>query len=233
MKILILSDVHANRAALGTVLAAESGFDQLFFVGDLVDYGTEPAPCLDLVRRAATLAVRGNHDQALGFGTDCGCRGDFRQLSQATRAWHQTLLAEGDRAYLRSLPLEAQATVGATRFYLTHAAPGNNSSYLDRRALVAAVAGIEADVILVGHTHVQWAERVGERWIANPGSVGLSRDQAGEACYAVWEGGTVDLRRLAYPVAQAVAELEESPLAAPVKEALIRVLGEHADVGSH
>lgn len=224
MKILILSDIHANRAALETVLAAESDFDQLFFLGDVVDYGTQPGPCLDRIRRATTLAVRGNHDQALGFDTDCGCRGDFRDMSLATRAWHWTLLADEDRAYLRSFPLEVRATVEGSRFYLTHAAPGAISRYLEREALIAAVVGIEAEVVLVGHTHVQWAEQVDGRWIVNPGSVGLARDRGGEACYAVWEEGIVELRRLPYPVEQSATEVEKSSLDAEVKKSLVHVL---------
>lgn len=224
MRILILSDIHANYVALKTVIEAERGYDRLFFLGDIVDYGTQPGPCLDFIRRNADLVVRGNHDQALGFDTECRCRGDFLAMSVATRAWHRRLLTEEERAYLRVLPVEARTTVNGRRFYLTHAAPGAINHYLEREALIEAVAGIEADVILVGHTHIQWAEEVNGRWIVNPGSVGLARDRGGEACCAVWEDGVGTLHRCPYPVEQCIAEVEESPLEAEVKKALIHVL---------
>lgn len=224
MKILILSDIHANYAALKTVIEAEKEYDRLFFLGDIVDYGTQPVPCLDFIRQNADLATRGNHDQALGFDADCGCRGDFLAMSDATRAWHRGLLTEEERAYLRWLPLEARTTVDGWRFYLTHGAPGAVNRYLERDAIIAAVADVEADVVLVGHTHVQWAKKLNGRWIVNPGSVGLARDRGGEACYAVWEDGVGILHRIPYPVAQSISEVEESPLDAEVKKALVHVL---------
>ena len=62
MKILVLADIHANWPAPA---ATEESFDACLFVGDLVDYGTDPIPCIDRVRRHATAAVRGNHDHAM------------------------------------------------------------------------------------------------------------------------------------------------------------------------
>lgn len=229
MRILILSDIHANYVALKAVMEKEKEHDLLFFLGDIVDYGTQPGPCLDFVRQNADLAVRGNHDQALGFDADCGCRGDFRAMSLATRAWHRTLLSDRDRAYLRSLPVEARTVVNGRRFYLTHAAPGAINRYLDRDELIEAVVGIDADVVLSGHTHIQWAEKVNGRWIVNPGSVGLARDRGGRACYAVWEDGVGLLHCLPYPVEQSVAEMEKSPLDAEIKKALIDVLTKRPD----
>src|SRR3954454_4882777 len=60
MRILLLADIHGNWPALQAV-AAEP-FDLCLCLGDLVDYGLDPAPCLDWVRRRDAHAVRGNHD---------------------------------------------------------------------------------------------------------------------------------------------------------------------------
>jgi predicted phosphodiesterase len=63
MKILVISDLHANWPALEAVLAAES-FDCLMVRGDLVSYGPHPREVIDFVRRSAAVTVRGNHDEA-------------------------------------------------------------------------------------------------------------------------------------------------------------------------
>jgi predicted phosphodiesterase len=55
MKILILSDIHGNWAALQSVLAAEADFDKILCLGDLVDYGEMSA------KTAAALAARAAH----------------------------------------------------------------------------------------------------------------------------------------------------------------------------
>jgi len=43
-------------------------------------------------------------------------------------------------------------------------------------SLADALAGIDADVVAAGHTHMPMARRVGARWLINPGSVGLPYD---------------------------------------------------------
>ncbi len=45
MKILILSDIHANWYALEAILDKES-YDALVFLGDAVDFGPSPRKCL-------------------------------------------------------------------------------------------------------------------------------------------------------------------------------------------
>src|SRR2546430_9793704 len=70
MKIGILSDVHANLAALETVLSAIGTVDALWVCGDTVGYGPEPSDVLALlVERKATI-VAGKHARAVPPGED-------------------------------------------------------------------------------------------------------------------------------------------------------------------
>ncbi|HMF14390.1 MAG TPA: metallophosphoesterase family protein, partial [Gemmataceae bacterium] len=62
MRILLLADVHGNWPALQAI---QEPHDECVCLGDLVDYGLEPAPCIDWVRRNARHVVRGNHDHAV------------------------------------------------------------------------------------------------------------------------------------------------------------------------
>ena len=67
MKILIVSDIHAN-AESHRVLPAD--YDELWILGDLVNYGPSPVEVLDFARSKASLVVRGNHDHSVGFQKD-------------------------------------------------------------------------------------------------------------------------------------------------------------------
>ena len=70
MKLALLSDLHANRQATEAVWAhaRRQGFDKMVLLGDLVDYGADPAWVIEFsqARQAeGAIALRGNHDDAL------------------------------------------------------------------------------------------------------------------------------------------------------------------------
>jgi len=225
VKILILSDIHGNLPALESVLTAESNWDALFFLGDVVDYGPEPKPCLDFVRRNADFCVRGNHDHALAYDVDCGCRGDFRAMSVATRLWHQTLLSENDLDVLKGMPIIHSTIADGKRFWLAHASPnGELSRYLTADEVIAACADIDADVILLGHTHLPFLGEAKGKKICNPGSIGLARDRGGAACYALWQDDQLTLKRVPYDVSATIARLKRAPLENKIVDALRIVL---------
>ncbi len=52
MQILLISDIHGNYRALAAVLEAFAGADQIWCLGDIVEYGPRPAACIDLVRQS-------------------------------------------------------------------------------------------------------------------------------------------------------------------------------------
>ena len=63
MKVLVVSDVHANIAALNTILEKEADYDILCCAGDYTDYGIYPAEVIERFRNLKnTHLVYGNHD---------------------------------------------------------------------------------------------------------------------------------------------------------------------------
>ena len=72
MKLLIVSDIHGNWAALQSVLDAEADFDKILCLGDLVDYGPEPAACVTwaMQQRDESIFLQGNHDWGVAFNKD-------------------------------------------------------------------------------------------------------------------------------------------------------------------
>jgi putative phosphoesterase len=225
MKLLILSDIHGNWPALEAVIRAEPGPDAIAFCGDVVDYGPHPTRCLRWVAEHARHAVRGNHDNALGFDVDCRCMGSFREFSIVTRAWHQGLVNESDRAFLRSLPTLDWFEWRQRHFRMAHATPqGDLYEYLPMDQWAQRVAELPEDYVLLGHTHIQGMRAFGGVTVVNPGSVGLARDGGGEACYAMFDGQTMTLRRVPYDVERTIADLRASPLPSQVIEGLAAVL---------
>jgi putative phosphoesterase len=226
MKLLILSDIHGNWPALEAVLAAEPQYCAVAFCGDVVDYGPQPVECLRWVSGNVDYAVRGNHDNALGFGVDCRCMGTFREYSLATRDWHRTLLSDPDREFLRQMPTVDWFEWAGRHFRMAHATPrGDLFEYLDVQQWGEHVSGLDGDFVLLGHTHLQGARTFGKVTVVNPGSVGLARDHRGRACYAVYEDGQIELKQIPYPVGRTAALLRAAPLSSRVVEGLLGVLG--------
>ena len=102
MRIAIISDVHANLAALEAI---EEPYDLLFCLGDLVDYGPQPREAIHWVKERALRVVRGHHDHALAYEEDCRCAPVMRESSVTTREWHSRLLSAQDKQYLHGLPI--------------------------------------------------------------------------------------------------------------------------------
>jgi len=224
MKALILSDIHANYPALKAVLDKDGSYDKLIFLGDVVDYGPHPKECVKFIKENADYYVLGNHDNALGFDTDCNCMGSFRLYSIETRAWHKTLLDKEDIKFLCSMPTLTTAHFDDRDFFLAHASPqGDISKYLNEKEIENEIQGLIAEFILVGHTHIQYKKQFGNTLIVNPGSVGLARD-GGEACYAIYENGKIELKRIDYDVGKTINDLFKSPLTLTTKEGLKKVL---------
>jgi putative phosphoesterase len=222
MRVLLCSDVHGNAEALAAVL--EQPADYVLCAGDLVHFGPRPAECVDLVRQRATLVVRGNHDHGAGFGTDCRAYGPWRSLDQAGRTIMDAALSPAHCRYLRSLALTETITLEGTRFAVVHAAPSDPLyHYLPPETRdeiwTAELAGVDADVLVLGHTHVPFVRTSNRPIVVNPGSVGLPRDGDTQARYAIWEDGNITLHRCSYDHGPLLAALDRLPLpAAPLRE---------------
>ena len=224
MRTLVLSDIHGNFPALEAILERERDYDACLFLGDVVDYGPFPKECIHFLMDEMDVGVKGNHDNAIAFNVDCGCRGDFKQFSVETRAWHTTLLGKREFQFLQSLNPLAQTTVDGLSIFMAHATPeGDLFHYLQENEIDSAVEGITAQIVLLGHTHIQFKKRVGDSLVVNPGSVGLARDGKG-ACYAVLENRTITLHRIPFDVEKTVKALRGSSISDGSKKGLENVL---------
>lgn len=222
MRIALLSDVHGNPLALDAVLAdaRAAGADAVWIVGDLVALGPEPAAVLERVAALDRVVVtRGNTDRYVVTGD-----GPYPDLAAAERdpslvARHAAIAASfawtrgyvtacGWLEWLEGLPLEHRLeTPSGVRVLAVHAAPGTDDGEglhpgLADAELAARVAGAEAEVVVVGHTHEPMVRRVGPQVVVNLGSVSNPRPPDRRASYALLDvtaaGVEIEPRRVAY-----------------------------------
>jgi predicted phosphodiesterase len=193
VRVAALYDVHGNLPALEAVLAEvpREGVDAIVCGGDACA-GPMPQECLDRLRAAGAVFVRGNGDRALA-------------------QWPAGRLVEDDRAFLAGLPLTASLDVdglGPTLF--CHATPRSDEEIVTRLTpddeLAAVLDGIDERVVVAGHVHVQLDRVVGDRRYVNAGSVGMPYEGRRGAFWALL-GPDVELRRTAYDVEAAVEQL--------------------------
>jgi putative phosphoesterase len=224
MRILLLADIHANWPALQAI---QEPHDVCLCLGDLVDYGVQPAPCIHWAKQHATHVVRGNHDHGVAQRVKLIGRTGFRYLTAATRPLMEQLVSAEDRRYLSTMPVSRMLTLGDIRFFLVHATPRDP---LDEYALpdpgvwTRRLQHIEADVVCVGHTHQPYVLEVGNKLVINPGSVGQPRDGDPRASYAIIDDNRVELKRVDYPIEDAVRSIDESGLPEAVRAQLTQVL---------
>ncbi len=193
MRVLIISDVHANLVALEAVLRAAPPVDEIWNLGDTVGYGPRPVACLDrLGDDAVEHSLVGNHDLAAIGQLDLT---EFNPWARAAAMWTSNQLSSPQRERLAVLP----ATVVATGVTLAHGSPRDPiwEYVADRETASANFAHFETAWCFVGHTHVariDWRRDTGRpsrvrrfrpgdvvdvsqgRWLLNPGSVGQPRD---------------------------------------------------------
>jgi predicted phosphodiesterase len=163
----LISDVHATAAPVQEALEIfeRAGVDQVLCAGDIAGYHDEVEETVALLVNNDVQAVRGNHD--LRYLDRCG--------------EHEGGLAA---AYFRQLPAVLDIESAGRRVYVVHAEPpdacdGGGIRLLDqdggvrpeRAALwTQRLASCECDVLVVGHSHQVFAERLGNTLVVNPGS---------------------------------------------------------------
>src|SRR5262249_17912222 len=113
MRILLVSDIHSNWTALQ---ALNEPHDLCICLGDIVDYGPDPAPCVAWVRRAVQLAVRGNHDHGAAQNVIIQGQTGFRFLTGVTRRLTRQRLGRDDLRFLSSLPTWCRATLEGLKY---------------------------------------------------------------------------------------------------------------------
>jgi putative phosphoesterase len=222
MKIAIISDIHANAAALN---AFPETYDELWVIGDLVNFGPHPAEVVDWVRKHAHCVIRGNHDHAVGYDADPRCIPPYQLMAAETGRYSASVLTEEQKGYLRLLPLTIDRTIAGTRFHLCHATPSDPLfGYLEESAWTTEVISTHAEVLVVGHTHEPVLRQLGHVRMVNPGSLAGLRVTSPQASYATWENGELRLKRYSYRFEETISAIEAMPISQAVQQQLSKLI---------
>ncbi|HEY5998370.1 MAG TPA: metallophosphoesterase family protein [bacterium] len=232
MRIAVLSDIHGNLEALEAVLAdvERAGADALFSLGDIVGYGPNPGACVELVQARAAVSLFGNHDAAV---TGLAALDEFNEFARWAVEWTAARLPAWQIEYLAALPYVHRAPgqifvhaspVEPQRWHYIHGAADLGESF----------AAFEEHVCFVGHSHRpgvyavgeaapsvrkagSWTLRAGRRYLVNVGSVGQPRDRDPRSSYALFDDvgdGSVEIRRVGYPVERTQAQMRAAGIPA-------------------
>ena len=212
MRILIISDIHANLEALEACLAAAPAFDKVVNLGDVVGYGASPNEVATRARELGKIFVRGNHDRAATGMMEIN---DFNPMAAAAAIWTREQLSPDNLEWLRTLPQGPLAMEEFPELQLVHGSPNDEDEYLV--SLGDALAGLIAQtppLTFFGHTHLQGGffanetgadgfrpeyKTVGQaetaalqlrpntRYMINPGSVGQPRDGDWRAAFGLYD----------------------------------------------
>jgi predicted phosphodiesterase len=190
-RLAALYDVHGNLPALEVVLA-EAGDALLVFGGDMAA-GPLPAETLDRIMELDALVIRGNADREL--------LSDPLPSGGLIDEWVGAQLEDRHREFIASLPEQVEVEVeGLGRVLFCHGSPRSDEEMILTTTpdewLREMLDGVEADVVVCGHTHMQFDRRV-DRWrVVNAGSVGLAYGAPG--AHWLLLGPDVEHRRTPY-----------------------------------
>ncbi len=191
----LLYDIHGNLPALDAVLAdaPATGAGQFVLGGDYALFGAFPGETVARLHELDATWIRGNTDRWLEDPSDL----PLSELNERSLEYCRAAL--GDLGHeLATLP----ATGHVERALFCHASPRSDMKSFRPEADESdaeLLASEDPDVIVFGHTHVQFRRPAGRHTLVNPGSVGLPFDGDRRAAYALWRGGTdFELRRIAY-----------------------------------
>ncbi len=233
MLLAVFSDIHANRQAFSACLdfARAQGAERMICLGDYVGYGADPEWAVEtvmgLVERSA-LAVRGNHDNAVGTTESMNAQ------AQAAIEWTRGRLSAAQRGFLADLPLTLHEE---DRLYVhSEASHPAKWRYVENTSDAArSMLATSAHVTFCGHIHqpalysmssaakmtsfvptsgVPVQLLAGRSWLAVLGSVGQPRDGDPAASFALFDTNSrgITYCRVPYDVETAASRIRENGL---------------------
>lgn len=242
MRVAALYDVHGNLPALEAVLAdvRAERVDRIIVGGDVLP-GPMPRECLQVLRglEQPVSIVRGNGDRE----TVAAARGQIGaaipEYFRESIRWNAAQLSSADQEMIDEWPLSLRMTIpGMGAVFFCHATPRDDNEIFtastDREKLLPLFDPLGADIVVCGHTHIQFDRMIGTTRVVNAGSVGMPFDEPG--AYWLLLGPTVELRRTHYDLAAAAGRVRrtayplaekfaaESILNPPTKPSMIEAL---------
>ncbi len=208
MLIGLIADVHSNAVALKAVLSVleYSGVERILHAGDIVGYNPYPNETIELFKRNNIISIPGNHDRALITGDTSR----FNPYAKAALEWTREVVLPDNSAYIRGLKNIEAITIDEKRIVLVHGSPHDIDEYVyPGNVSPGLLSAVNADILVMGHTHIQFKKEYPEGIIVNPGSVGQPRDGNPDSAFALLdtESGKIELERISYDIEKVIEDM--------------------------
>ncbi len=185
-KIAIISDIHGNLEAINSVIEdiKERKIEKIFCLGDIVAKGTHQEECVNLIKENCEIVLKGNCDDYFTSKIDRETKSEieFKRID-----WINSKLSDESKNFLKSLPYSFEFYLSGRLVRLFHATPNKingfvgNIDTIDRLYSLFlpsknTISNKKADVVVYGHIHTPFIQRIYNRTIINSGSVGNAID---------------------------------------------------------
>jgi diadenosine tetraphosphatase ApaH/serine/threonine PP2A family protein phosphatase len=240
VRILIISDIHANVEGMDASLAAAPAHDLVLNLGDIVGYGASPNEVTERSRQLGKTFVRGNHDKAC---TGVGGVEGFNPVAGLAALWTMKTLTPANLEWLKALPQGPVKVDGHPNLQLVHGSPLDEDEYIIvQRDAYEPLTKATAAITFFGHTHIQGGFSVNEagqwttirplytskakgetfdlqlaagtKYLINPGSIGQPRDGDPRAAFLLYdtEKNLVTFQRVPYDIKGAQKRIFDAKL---------------------
>lgn len=190
MRIGILSDIHCNSAGLEAALARLEGVDEVICAGDAIYQYRFSNEVVERLRERGVRMVLGNHEETF--------------LSpDGVRARSAPSVRRNALDWLAEQPMRLETVIDGKRLLVVHGSPWSpHKEYLyPTSPTLSRFRDVDADYVILGHTHYQMAVRVGRALLINSGSAGEPRDPRNQyqLSAAVLDTATGEVKFIDYP----------------------------------
>ncbi len=217
MRLMIISDIHANLTALEAVFRdLKHNFgtvDYILCAGDLVGLGPYPNETINALKNLKNfISVKGSIDQAV---VDEKFKG-FDGMEIESIKWTRKVLTDDNIDFLDFLDDYKAIKIQGFKIFLVHGSPENHLN--GRISKLESLEKMEkyfqdtgADIIVCGQTHIPFVKELYGKYIINAGSVGLPKDENPRACYVFvdLENMEINFRRVSYDVDSLARKMKE------------------------
>jgi len=186
MKIAIISDIHGNLEALKATIRdiEKRNVDKIICLGDTIAKGIHPKECIKIIQDKCEVVLQGNCDRV--FATEHELE-KVPEQEKKRIIWNQSMISSEDREYLLSLPFCHEFYMSGSLVRLFHATPEvDNKATINQDSIQTkfkmfcpsenTVSQDMADVVIYGHIHHPYMDKIYNRTLINIGSVGNSFD---------------------------------------------------------
>ena len=225
-RIAIFSDIHGNLPALRAVMEdiSERRADQIYCLGDLVDFAPWTNEVIDLVRKSHITCLMGNHDERVAYDLPVIPLHKHSAAETAARVtainYTKRMIRPDNKKYLAGLPQSLRLTFNVkdalVQVLLVHASPDSNDEYIYEDhpigQLQQSMEEHSADVLIMGHTHLSYIRELTDdnntvqKYAMNCGSVGRSKEDMPLASYLLLDIDEYQIRseiiKVIYPVSE-------------------------------